>query len=94
MLFIFKRFSCYICVYRFTVFASDTLPVTICPLDSAENVYKELLGTELFRVPVGNQDRLEKWPQLVAGNDIKVTGVDWESSCADILLSSAGLCII
>lgn len=64
--------------------------MTICSTTDADNLYEELVGSQLFQVPLGTEERLKKWPKLVAGNDIHLTGVDWEVSCADIVLSSAG----
>lgn len=75
---------------RFTVFASNNLPVTICSTTQADELYKNLLGTEMFQVPIGNKERLQKWPNLEAADDIKLRGIDWDECCADIVLSSAG----
>lgn len=76
---------------RFTVFSAHTLPITICTLENAEDVYERLLGTDLFAVPCGSKNRLSKWPGLsVCKEPIKLTGVHEKTSCADIVLSSAG----
>lgn len=76
---------------RFTVFASDNLPITICPTSEANNLYKEFLGTELFQVPCGSEERLKKWPELCSSEEIHLTGIDWDTACADVVLSSAGI---
>lgn len=76
---------------KFTVFTSETLPITICSTESADEIYKEFLGTDLFQVPVGNEERLSKWPALEPEELIRLKGKDWEESCADIILSSAGM---
>lgn len=75
---------------RFVVFASENLPITICNTSEADDLYKNFLGTEMFQVPIGNTDRLAKWPNLEAGDVIKRKGIDWDECCADIVLSSAG----
>ncbi|XP_046987580.1 nitric oxide-associated protein 1 [Schistocerca americana] len=76
---------------RFTVFASDCLPVTICQTDIADTVYSSLLGSSLFVVPCGGDKRLSQWPQLATTpKSISVVGISSKESCADIVLSSAG----
>lgn len=74
---------------RVTVFASAELPVTICYTDDASYVYDKLLTSEAFVVPFNAPERLKLWPQLRA-KDFQVTGLGWEVSAADIVLSSAG----
>lgn len=59
---------------RVTVFASDKLPVVIVNTDSAEKIYEDLLGSEVFAVPVGDADRLARWPAL-KGKTMRVLGV-------------------
>lgn len=76
---------------RFTVFTSENLPITICETSNADEIYREFLGTEMFKVPVGNKERLSKWPALEAGDLITLKGQDWEVSCADVVLSNAGI---
>lgn len=49
---------------RLAVYASDKLPIVITHTDKAEEVYQDCMGTELFRVPRGDEDRLERWPGL------------------------------
>lgn len=76
---------------RFTVFSADTLPITVCDLNYADEVYETLIGTHLFEVPCGNRDRLSKWPGLSCyKKPIQLNGIDEKTSCADIVLSSAG----
>jgi len=82
---------------RFTVFSARTLPITICDTVNADEVYDKLLGTHLFAVPCGSQERLSKWPGLGCYKEpIQLTGVNEKTSCADIVLSSAGrlLCLL
>ena len=79
-------------VCRFTVLASDSLPITVCRTADADQVYSALIGSELFAVPRGGAERLKQWPALVAKEGtIRVTGQDWRRSCADVVLSSAGV---
>lgn len=59
---------------RVTVFASGRLPVVIVRTDSAEKIYGELLGSELLAVPVGDAERLARWPELV-GKAMRVLGI-------------------
>lgn len=76
---------------RFTVFASECLPITVCPTDIADTVYSSLLGSSLFVVPCGGDKRLSQWPQLATTSEsISVVGISSRESCADIVLSSAG----
>lgn len=75
---------------RVAVFSSYHLPVTIVQTEEAEDVYKQLLGTELMAVPCGGPQRLAEWPGLQATEPIQVKGLGWEECCADFVLSSAG----
>lgn len=76
---------------RFTVFSAHTLPITVCNMEYANEVYEKLLGTYLFAVPCGNEERLSKWPGLSSYKEpIRLTGINEKTSCADIVLSSAG----
>lgn len=36
--------------FRLTVFAAETLPLTITKTEDVEDVYNELLGTDLLKV--------------------------------------------
>lgn len=49
---------------RATVYASSKLPIMIVRTEKADSIYKELLGTELMGVPVGDEERLARWPGL------------------------------
>lgn len=62
----------------------------MCKTENAEEIYTELLGSELFLVPTGQERRLKKWPALVASKSLNVVGVDAKTACADIVLSNAG----
>lgn len=75
---------------RFTVFSSKHLPITICDTFEADDLYKNLLGTEIFKVPSGNEERLTKFPSLQPSEVITIKGVDWDISSKDIVLSNAG----
>lgn len=59
---------------RVTVFASDNLPVVIVRTEAADRVYGDLLGTEVLAVPVGDAERLARWPAL-EGKAMRVLGV-------------------
>lgn len=76
--------------FRCVVYRSDLLPITICKLEDAEAIYCEFLGTEVFKVPINNPGRLEKWPQLEALKEMQVIGTDTNFACNDIVLSNAG----
>ncbi|KAF4518498.1 hypothetical protein B566_EDAN009698 [Ephemera danica] len=73
-----------------TVFASQALPLTVCQTENADELYSQLLGTELLAVPRGDEERLARWPGLQAGPQISLKGLGWKESSADILLSSSG----
>lgn len=76
---------------RFTIFSAHTLPITVCNTNDADEVYDKLLGTNLFAVPCGSQERLSKWPGLSCYKEpIQMTGIHEKTSCGDIVLSSAG----
>lgn len=68
---------------RLTVFASDKLPILIVKTKNAEQVYNDCLGTELMKVPRGDQARLNNWPKLEKNDeDIKVSGIESEHKSA------------
>ncbi|XP_030761723.1 nitric oxide-associated protein 1 [Sitophilus oryzae] len=75
---------------RLTVFRTEHLPVTICKMDMAENIYNELLGTDLFAVPINEGDRLSKWPGLSLVKTFRIQGKNIKESSFDVVLSSAG----
>lgn len=49
---------------RLSVFASDELSLLIVRTEKADEIYKELVGTELINVPKGDKQRLQDWPSL------------------------------
>ncbi|KAJ8931915.1 hypothetical protein NQ314_015184 [Rhamnusium bicolor] len=53
---------------------SNELPITVCPLKEADMIYKECIGTELFKVPSDDKDRLTRWPGLESSTPFTVTG--------------------
>lgn len=59
---------------RITVYASAELPIMIVKTDEADCVYNELLGTELMRVPTGDEERLNSWPGLTCSDIFTVKG--------------------
>lgn len=71
------------------MFASNELPVTVVATENAEVIYNNLLGSNLFRVPCGGNERLSKWPQLMF-KDFEICGKIRNEASADIVLSSAG----
>lgn len=72
-----------------TVFASHYLPVHIVYTEQARRFYEMYLGTDMLAVPIGNAERLERWPRLLPKEfEFECTG--WERSAADIVLSTAG----
>jgi len=73
-----------------TVFASDYLPIHVVYTNEAKRFYNIFLGTELLAVPFGSTERLNHWPSLVPKTIEDFKGVDWRTSCGDIVLSSAG----
>lgn len=77
-------------LFRFTVFRSNELPITVCYTKAADELYSSLLGTTLFKVPIDQNDRLSKWPSLELAKTFSVTGVKWNQSAKDVVLSNAG----
>ncbi|KAK2586553.1 hypothetical protein KPH14_011441 [Odynerus spinipes] len=74
---------------RCTIFASYKLPITICHVIDADYLYKELLHTEAFIVPINDPERLKVWPSLQP-KQMEVTGINETESAADVVLSNAG----
>lgn len=79
------------------LFASFDLPTMIVKTDNASAIYKKYLNTPLLQVPIGNDERVQKWPGLQCHpKDISVRGFVLkpkikELNCSgDITLSSAG----
>lgn len=76
---------------RFTVFCSDSLPITITNTVDADKMYQEFLGTALFGAPMGGTERLSNWPGLQRRPDIlEFTGEGPKLCCGDVVLSSIG----
>ncbi|KAL7632824.1 UNVERIFIED_CONTAM: hypothetical protein RMT77_016821 [Armadillidium vulgare] len=77
---------------RMTVCCSSNIPVTIVRTSDASDIYRSLIGSSLFSVPRGSDERLKKWPCLKPTN-VRIKGMADRSS-ADIVLSSAGfICV-
>lgn len=55
------------------MYSSHELPIVITPTEDADDVYREYLGSELFGLPVGGEERLKKWPGLKASEEQNVT---------------------
>lgn len=72
-----------------TTFVNSQLPVVDCTLEEADTIYKENIGKDLFKVPIGDQKRLEKLPPLV-GKTFTIQRTDYQTAAADIQLSSLG----
>lgn len=73
------------------MFCASTLPITVCKTEDCEEIYQDLLGTDVLAVPRGSEERLQKWPALRAAEDITLKSQDQTKSCADVVLSSAGM---
>ncbi|KAG6462762.1 hypothetical protein O3G_MSEX013449 [Manduca sexta] len=74
---------------RFTIFCSESLPITVTKTQDADEVYEKFLGTELFAVPTGGAERLKNWPGLKEFDtllEFQGEGPKW--CCGDIVLSS------
>lgn len=72
-----------------TVFASSYLPINIVYTEQANKFYQDNLGTETLAVPIGGDERLERWPNLMP-KEFTIKSIGWEQASADIVLSSAG----
>lgn len=74
---------------RFTVFCSESLPITVTKTEDADDVYKKFVGTELFAVPTGGAERLKNWPGLKRQEEtLKFDGGGPKWCCGDVVLSS------
>ncbi|XP_066277995.1 nitric oxide-associated protein 1-like isoform X2 [Branchiostoma lanceolatum] len=73
-----------------TVFASGALPLHVCTLERADDLYARHAGKiDLLKVPLGGAERMESFPPLQPA-EVTVTGVDHKFSAVDLVLSSAG----
>ncbi|XP_078668356.1 nitric oxide-associated protein 1-like [Branchiostoma floridae x Branchiostoma belcheri] len=73
-----------------TVFASSDLPLHVCALKRADDLYARHAGKmDLLKVPIGGDERMASFPPLQP-TEVTVTGVDNKFSAADLVLSSAG----
>lgn len=70
--------------------SASTLPVTLCWIRDANDVYEHYLGSDALAVPCGGKQRLQAWPGLESAPDFTLNGIGWKESCADVVLSSAG----
>ena len=73
----------------FTIFASPNLPIHVTSLERADDLYQKHAGNELLKVPSGGRTRMEEFPEL-RGRVLKLVGVDWKRSAADVILSNIG----
>ncbi|KAI5637365.1 50S ribosome-binding GTPase domain-containing protein [Phthorimaea operculella] len=74
---------------RFTIFCSESLPITVTKTEDADEVYEKFVGTELFAAPCGGAVRLKNWPGLKRKEDLLVfEGEGPKSCCGDVVLSS------
>lgn len=76
--------------FRFIIYASDKLPITICKTEYADEVYNTLLGTIYMGVPCGSVKRLQQWPHLKSTKDFEMKGENHGKISSEIVLSSAG----
>lgn len=70
---------------RLSLFASQKLPILIVNTEEAEQIYQDCLGTEILGVPLGDNERLTKFPKLEKPDEPIVVGSgdhgDWISCC-------------
>ncbi|KAL0850650.1 hypothetical protein ABMA28_012403 [Loxostege sticticalis] len=74
---------------RFTIFCSDSLPITVTKTEDADEVYERFVGTELFAAPTGGAKRLSNWPGLEMKREVfEFEGEGPKACCGDVVLSS------
>lgn len=73
----------------FSVVASNKIPVHITSLEKADSIYECHAGKTLLGVPIGDEERMKKFPPLVS-QDIELDGIGTLEAVADIKFSSAG----
>nr|XP_061793235.1 nitric oxide-associated protein 1-like [Nerophis lumbriciformis] len=73
----------------FSVIASDRLPLHVCAVEKADDVYRKHAGRKLLGVPSGGAQRMMNFPPLVP-QDYQLEGRGRLDAAADIKLSSAG----
>jgi len=74
---------------RLTVFAANTVPVTITETEDADEVFQNSFGTPIMGIPRGNEERLSEFPPLLP-REFEVRGESHKYSCADIVISATG----
>lgn len=76
---------------RFTIFCSESLPITVTKTEDADEVYEKFIGTELFAAPTGGEERLKNWPGLQKHENVFDFEGEGPKICSgDIVLSSIG----
>lgn len=75
---------------RAQVYSSLQLPILICETESADEVYKDGLNSELFTVPIPDKERLLNWPELKTNGDLEIHSEGSDKISGDIVLSCCG----
>lgn len=73
---------------RLAVFSSAKLPILIVHTKEAEDIYSNCKGTEILGVPMGDEERMNKFPALERPDEPIVVESgehgDWKSCCGKI----------
>lgn len=73
------------------MYSSLELPILICDTESADQVYQDGLTSEMFKVPIPEEDRLKTWPELVSSEgDLEIASEGSGLISGDIVLSCCG----
>lgn len=77
---------------RLSLFASPKLPILIVNTDEADKIYDDCLGTEILGVPLGDSERLAKFPRLEKPDESILVGSgdhgEWISCCGKCLIET------
>lgn len=75
---------------RVQVYSSLELPVLICETEAAEAVYRDALPTEMFKVPVADEERLKNWPDLESNGEMEIASQGSGLISGDVVFSCCG----
>lgn len=72
-----------------TVITNLDNPIHVLEATESQSFFKENIGTDVLKVPLGGKDRLDKLPPLVS-KEFNLLGTGFKYTICDIVLSSVG----
>jgi len=73
----------------FTVFCSHNIPIHPTEIEKASDVYERNFGNHILKIPFGDDNRRQQFPELQP-KEYELTGTGWEESCADLSIAGIG----